>query len=174
MSKRKPRRNRGPNKAVRFYFEDWEAETADLTRAEWGLLLDICIHNWRKREPVSFGRLNLLCLEQPERDAWAGLVRKNKVSRTDDGWTAHLVRKMVKHNSLKRLATDLWAEIRGQIFERDDYICQYCGKRGGRIECDHRVPLSRGGSNEDDNLATACLPCNRRKGDRTPEEMGWV
>jgi 5-methylcytosine-specific restriction endonuclease McrA len=65
-----------------------------------------------------------------------------------------------------------WAEIRAGIFKRDDYTCQYCGARGGKLECDHVTPLSRGGSNDDGNLVTACKPCNRSKRAKTPEE--WL
>lgn len=65
-----------------------------------------------------------------------------------------------------------WAVLRAKIFARDDYTCQYCGERGKRLECDHVVPVSRGGSSDEDNLATACFPCNRSKRDKTVEE--WL
>lgn len=71
-----------------------------------------------------------------------------------------------------RLSEERWRKLRSFVFERDNYTCQYCGVRGGDLECDHVVPFSRGGSNESNNLATACRGCNIRKGDRTPEE--WV
>ncbi|HWP44631.1 MAG TPA: HNH endonuclease, partial [Blastocatellia bacterium] len=61
---------------------------------------------------------------------------------------------------------------RSRILARDHYRCQYCGKRGGAFDLtiDHILPASRGGGNSPDNLVTACLPCNQRKGNRTPEE----
>lgn len=71
-----------------------------------------------------------------------------------------------------RLPANEWKVIRARIFERDNYTCQYCGDRGGKLECDHVMPLSRGGSDEDDNLVTACRPCNRSKRDKTLEEWG--
>lgn len=52
----------------------------------------------------------------------------------------------------------------------DGYTCQYCGERGKRLECDHVVPVSRGGSNEHENLVTACFACNRSKRAKTVEE----
>lgn len=70
----------------------------------------------------------------------------------------------------KRLPQSQWAKIRKQIFERDDYTCHYCGERGKQLECDHVVPVSRGGSHDPDNLVTACKPCNQSKRDKTPEE----
>lgn len=165
---------RKPNKSVRFYPSDWYEETADLTRLEWALLLEVCVFNWGKRGPMPLARLYLPYAGEAERAAWASLVRKQKVYPAEGGWIAHLVTKMVRHNSLLRLPNDVWSPIRTRIFERDGYACQYCGTRDGRLECDHRIPLSRGGSDHDDNLVTACLSCNRSKGARTPEEMGWV
>lgn len=63
-----------------------------------------------------------------------------------------------------------WAEIRLRIFERDNYTCQYCGAHGVRLECDHVVPVARGGIHSDDNLATACFKCNRAKRDKLVSE----
>lgn len=63
-----------------------------------------------------------------------------------------------------------WKEIRARIFLRDDFTCSYCGARGGRLECDHIVPVSRGGATTEENLTTACFPCNRAKRDKTVEE----
>lgn len=65
----------------------------------------------------------------------------------------------------------LWYKIRHQIFERDNYTCQYCGKRGGKLEVDHVCPISKGGTNEFSNLVTACRRCNRQKKDKTVAEF---
>ena len=56
-----------------------------------------------------------------------------------------------------------WRVIRTAIFERDNYTCTYCGAHGVKLECDHIVPVSKGGSSDPDNLTTACYPCNRAK-----------
>lgn len=62
---------------------------------------------------------------------------------------------------------------RKNIFLRDDYTCQYCGQRfdAKHLTCDHIIPKSRGGSTEWTNIATSCLRCNHRKGDKLPEEV---
>lgn len=52
--------------------------------------------------------------------------------------------------------------------------CAYCGTTNGPIEVEHIVPLSRGGTDAQSNLTLACTACNRRKGDRTPDEAGMV
>lgn len=69
-----------------------------------------------------------------------------------------------------RIFANEWAELRRSVFERDDFTCTYCGERGGRLECDHIVPHSRGGSDNLSNLTTACFACNRSKRDKTLEE----
>lgn len=63
-----------------------------------------------------------------------------------------------------------WAILRAQVFERDDYTCTYCGARGVALECDHVIPVARGGTSEMDNLTTACRTCNRSKRDKLIEE----
>ncbi|MFT3916247.1 MAG: HNH endonuclease [Anaeromyxobacteraceae bacterium] len=61
---------------------------------------------------------------------------------------------------------------RFNIYARDDNTCQYCGKRFRRAELnlDHVVPRSKGGSTSWENVVCSCIPCNLRKGGRTPEE----
>ncbi len=71
----------------------------------------------------------------------------------------------VERDELRPTAS-VWRVIRERIFVRDDYTCQYCGERGGRLECDHIFPVSRGGGHEDENLTTACRECNRSKRDK--------
>ncbi|MCA1634148.1 MAG: HNH endonuclease [Acidobacteria bacterium] len=59
-----------------------------------------------------------------------------------------------------------------RILMRDRMRCQYCGAHGNAFELtlDHITPRSRGGSSTPENLCAACMACNQRKGDRTPEE----
>jgi 5-methylcytosine-specific restriction endonuclease McrA len=61
---------------------------------------------------------------------------------------------------------------RMRIYIRDKYRCQYCGDRKNPAELtlDHIFPRSRGGDNSPLNIVSACLACNNRKGNRTPEE----
>jgi 5-methylcytosine-specific restriction endonuclease McrA len=57
-----------------------------------------------------------------------------------------------------------------EVFNRDHYTCQYCGRQTRELTLDHVVPRHRGGQHTWDNIVSACIPCNRRKGGRTPEE----
>ncbi len=57
-----------------------------------------------------------------------------------------------------------------EVLRRDEYTCQYCGKKGRVLTIDHVIPRHRGGPHTWQNLVAACSGCNRRKGGRTPEE----
>ena len=59
---------------------------------------------------------------------------------------------------------------RFEIFERDQYTCQYCGKQTRQLTIDHVLPRYRGGQHTWENVVSACVPCNRRKAGRTPQE----
>ncbi|HRD71777.1 MAG TPA: HNH endonuclease [Aquimonas sp.] len=58
------------------------------------------------------------------------------------------------------------------LFARDRHLCLYCGGQFNRYELtrDHVIPTSRGGRDVWQNVVSACLPCNLRKGNRTPQE----
>ncbi len=63
---------------------------------------------------------------------------------------------------------------RKNIFKRDRYTCQYCGKQPGpeELTIDHVLPRSRGGTSTWTNCLLACVECNKRKADKTPEQAG--
>ncbi|WP_157605959.1 HNH endonuclease [Schlesneria paludicola] len=92
-----------------------------------------------------------------------------------------------------RVPTNTVTFSRRNIYKRDRYTCQYCGRhsrfigvdnrdsqaeRSPRHEClrtedltiDHVLPRSRGGTSVWENCVLACLECNLRKADRTPAE----
>ncbi len=61
---------------------------------------------------------------------------------------------------------------RKNILRRDGHRCQYCGRSDIPLTVDHVIPLSRGGEETWENLVCACVKCNNRKGDSTPDEAG--
>ncbi|MCB2044994.1 MAG: HNH endonuclease [Novosphingobium sp.] len=61
------------------------------------------------------------------------------------------------------------AFTRFNVFLRDRFCCQYCGSPK-QLTFDHVVPRRLGGKTTWENVATACAPCNMRKGGRTPEQ----
>lgn len=66
---------------------------------------------------------------------------------------------------------------RQNLFIRDNYTCQYCGKRFSYNELtyDHVIPKSKFIDNKKlatnwYNITTACIICNRKKQNKTPEQ----
>jgi 5-methylcytosine-specific restriction endonuclease McrA len=68
---------------------------------------------------------------------------------------------------------------RKNIFIRDQMQCQYCGKRFPieQLTYDHVIPRAKwkrqnhsNGPTHWNNIVTSCVPCNRRKANRTPQE----
>lgn len=59
---------------------------------------------------------------------------------------------------------------RKNILRRDKHKCGYCGRSDLPLTIDHIIPKSRGGRDTWDNLVAACLLCNNKKGDKTPDE----
>ncbi len=61
---------------------------------------------------------------------------------------------------------------RKEIFRRDHYTCQYCGKSDDHLTIDHIYPRHLGGETSWLNCVTACHTCNHKKGGRTLQESG--
>jgi 5-methylcytosine-specific restriction endonuclease McrA len=61
---------------------------------------------------------------------------------------------------------------RQNVYARDTGRCQYCGVRVARHEAtyDHVVPRAQGGKTTWENIVIACVPCNQKKGGRTPAQ----
>ncbi len=75
---------------------------------------------------------------------------------------AYMVRRPYPQRRLTRL----------QVFNRDHYTCQYCGKESHQLTLDHIIPRYRGGEQTWENVVSACAVCNRHKAGRTPKEAG--
>jgi 5-methylcytosine-specific restriction endonuclease McrA len=63
---------------------------------------------------------------------------------------------------------------RTNIFLRDQFTCQYCGRKKNKLDLtlDHVIPSVQGGPKTWENIVTACMLCNQKKGGRTPQEAG--
>ena len=63
---------------------------------------------------------------------------------------------------------------RENLFERDNYRCQYCGDtfHPSQLNMDHVIPRDRGGRTSWENIVTSCIKCNSRKANRLPHEAG--
>src|SRR5262245_7675318 len=65
---------------------------------------------------------------------------------------------------------------RENVYLRDHGRCQYCQRKVPRHEAtyDHVLPRSQGGHTSWENVVIACLPCNQKKGGRTPEQARMI
>jgi 5-methylcytosine-specific restriction endonuclease McrA len=116
--------------------------------------LNIC--SW-KRAVVLLVKGKAVAVEENCRDLGAG-YRLPLVIRL-----SHYVR--VPHKAIPL--------TRRNVLHRDNYTCQYCGTRNN-LTLDHVFPRSRGGKDTWDNVVTACLKCNVKKGNKTPIEAGMA
>jgi 5-methylcytosine-specific restriction endonuclease McrA len=60
---------------------------------------------------------------------------------------------------------------RKAVLARDGWTCQYCGSDRHGLTVDHVIPRSRGGESVWENIVASCAPCNRKKGNRLPQEI---
>lgn len=83
----------------------------------------------------------------------------------------HNYRARIKGNGGKHTTKEL-----RELFEQQDGFCYLCGKLlygtlDGLVSVEHKIPVSRGGSNNISNIGLAHLSCNQRKHTRTHEEF---
>ena len=68
------------------------------------------------------------------------------------------------HKSQRSMNSTTWKRIRGRVLRRDGYICAYCGQMANTV--DHILPVSKGGTDDMENLVAACTSCNSRKSNK--------
>ncbi len=109
--------------------------------------------------------ITLLCLGKVE------VVKSYDAALRAVSWTVSMPAVVRLYRFVKRHRVRI-ALSRRNVFQRDGFRCQYCGESfpAKDLTCDHVVPRSQGGGMTWENLVTACAPCNRKKGGRTPEE----
>ena len=62
---------------------------------------------------------------------------------------------------------------RRNVFERDRFTCQYCGKRfePKELNIDHVIPRDKGGPTNWENVVCSCINCNSRKANHLPAQV---
>lgn len=163
------------NPFFQFYPSDWLAGTRGLTAAETGVYITLIAMMYEAEGPVSDDskRLARLCGSTPAafKKAIDGLVSTGKLTRDERGFfNADLRRKWAALDRKWHSRPSIPSAVQKDVFSEG--CCTYCGEKSGPFEIDHIVPWSRGGSHSRENLALSCVPCNRSKGARTPEE--WM
>ena len=119
----------------------------------------ISVVSWKKAVTLAFlGKVEVIREYEQEIRGVSRSFRQPAVIRL-----RHLVRS--NHRNVKF--------SRRNVFIRDNFTCQYCGKKfdSKHLTCDHITPKSRGGITEWTNIVTSCMRCNVKKGDKLPDEV---
>lgn len=66
---------------------------------------------------------------------------------------------------LRNISRTIPSKTKYRVLSRDRYICQNCKKNVPyeEIEFDHIIPISKGGSSDENNIHILCKDCNRKK-----------
>ena len=108
------------------------------------------------------------------------LLLKDKAEIIEhSNWELRSARQSIQRPTVIRLVTYIRIPrdthrrkiTRRAVFARDEWTCQYCGARSN-LTVDHVIPRSKGGGSSWDNIVASCAPCNRRKGDLLPRQVG--
>lgn len=105
---------------------------------------------------------------------------KAEMIETADGLKLHSVREdfrlpsVVRLSQYKRVPYKRIMLTRKNVILRDGHRCQYCGSTRGPMTVDHIIPKTKRGADIWENMVCACVDCNNRKGDRTPEQAGMT
>ena len=75
-----------------------------------------------------------------------------------------------KSKSYRIVQTWAGSEQLSALLIKQDWKCGYCGVHMSAPTVDHKIPVSRGGTDAKENLIAACQPCNSRKGNKTDKE----
>jgi 5-methylcytosine-specific restriction endonuclease McrA len=122
--------------------------------------------------PLSYYPLSLWTWQDAVKAAW--LDRVDIVAEYDD--VVHSPSTVIRIPSVVVLKDYVKPQkrvgfTRFNLFLRDEFRCQYCGK-SGELTFDHVVPRAAGGVTSWQNVVAACSPCNLRKGCKSLHHTG--
>lgn len=141
------------------------------------------IHLTSVREAISLVAKGAALIIEPETYQMHDLRTWNDISRARDRFESERIRsarlaidppEVILLNSYGGIGGRSVVFSRRNLFKRDRLTCQYCGVQPGAeaLTIDHLIPRSRGGTSTWENCVLACIDCNKRKADRSPEQAG--
>lgn len=161
-----------------FHIADFNAATRHLTHLERAFYRDL-IDMYYDTEKAITGDLPklerlLLVKTDDEKQALQSVLDEFFVIKTDEHGKSHYHNKRIDRELGigERMPWHKWKYVRMRVFQRDNFTCVYCGVKNAQLECDHILPISKGGSDDIDNLATACKSCNCSKNNKLLED--WL
>ena len=110
--------------------------------------------------------------QQYDWESWTQIAPREGEAFIATRWLQIRVPEVITLTNYDRLPTNSVAFSRRNVFKRDRFTCQYCGRQPGENELtiDHIVPRAQGGVSSWANCVLACVACNSRKADRTPDQ----
>jgi 5-methylcytosine-specific restriction endonuclease McrA len=138
-------------------------QTAEVIHDESGRFANYDFDSWREMSQL-VSEMRVIAEEDDEVDDYEEWIRA-----VNFDLRAPRVIRLLSFDKTPRKRVQL---NRRAVLARDEYHCQYCGKRFPipQLSLDHVVPRSRGGKTTWENIVCACVKCNVKKGSRTPEE----
>lgn len=108
---------------------------------------------------------------------WKDFSQSNRGEESDSVTTIHFkvrIPRIIVLLIFDRLPKKEVKLTRHNVFERDQYTCQYCGKKFDRkdLNLDHVIPRVKGGQTTWENIVCSCIPCNTRKSNLLAHEAG--
>jgi len=94
---------------------------------------------------------------------YAKEIEKERKRKTDLAWARRVIEDEASVERSSPGRKGIPRAVRHAVWSRDGGRCVECGS-SEKLEFDHIIPLSRGGSNTERNIQLLCESCNRRKG----------
>lgn len=113
---------------------------------------------------------NIICIDDMDKESWNKLLFQLDHlevivrARDEDG----KLQKIVLRKSQRQIDT----VIQWNVFRRDFYTCQYCGRNDVPLTIDHIIRWENMGQTHEDNLISACRKCNKTRGNM--EFENWL
>lgn len=140
-----------------------------------GDVLSACYmsHDWKSWHDLSPFAIKQLSDSASERQELGNLSKRylepRVISTTRGPIRGPEVIRLIDYNEIPDMEIRL---TRRNLLLRDNFTCQYCGKRvsSSTFTIDHVIPRSHGGEGSWENFVVSCFKCNTAKRDRTPKE----
>lgn len=161
-----------------FNIKDYRAKTAHLSPVEHYIYRSLLDWYYLTERPfpcdITYIARKLLLSSDDEMQALQNVLDEFFVIKTDEHGKSRYHNKRIDRELGigERMPWHKWKYIRMRVFQRDNFTCVYCGAKNVQLECDHILPISKGGSDDINNLATACKSCNCSKNNKLLED--WL
>ncbi|MEO0099095.1 MAG: HNH endonuclease [candidate division WOR-3 bacterium] len=138
----------------------------EMTDGKWQKKVLLLNQNF---EPITItGARKAICLLYLKKAELVSSYEGMKVKGVSTSWPLPSILRLCHYVRVRRREIPL---TKRNIFRRDNYQCQYCGRTNVALTTDHIIPKSLGGEDTWENLVTACTECNTKKGAKTSKEF---